>query len=285
MGRKVAQTVGVIAEIWRYPVKSMLGEQLTEARLTPTGLEGDREWALLDAQSERVLSAKKWPALLELHAACAPAGSAGHRQEQVVVTMPDGRALAVGEPASSQALSQYLGHAVSFACAQPEQCLRAEIDPTSVFGDVPASMMLPGFVDASMPDTFSLVKGGFCDAAPLHLLTSATLEFLRRRCGTDAKIDARRFRPNFLLATVEGLDGLYEDRWRGLNLKLGEQAQLEVIRPSLRCVMTTHQQAGLPRDLRVLRAIARENTGHLGVFATVSEPGKVRVGDHVMLCV
>lgn len=281
----MAQIVGTIAEIWRYPVKSMLGERLTEARITPTGLEGDRQWALIDAQNGRALSAKKWPALLDLRAVCKGTDFAGSGPMRIGVTMPDGRVLAVGEPEASQAMSQYLGRSVSFAQAHPEQRLRAEIDPKTIFGDVPASMMLAGIGDVSMPETFSLIAGGFCDAAPLHLLTSATLEFLRRRCGDDAKIDTRRFRPNFLVATVQGLEGLCEDRWSNFTLKLGEQAEVEVIRPSLRCVMTTHQQADLPRDLRVLRAIARENTGHLGVFAAVSKTGKVRVGDQVALCV
>jgi uncharacterized protein YcbX len=281
----MAQKVGVIAEIWRYPVKSMRGEQLIEARLTQTGIDGDRGWALLDVQSMRALSAKKWPDLLELRAAFVSPGFVGREQgEKVVVTMPDGRVLAVAEPAASEVLSDYLGHAVRFAQPIPEQRVQAEIDPATVFGDVPASMMRSSFVNPSAPDTFTLIKGGFHDAAPLHLLTNATLEFLRSRCEADAKIDVRRFRPNFLLATVDELGGLCEDRWQGHVLKIGQHAQIEVVWPTVRCVMTTHQQSDLPRDLRVLRAVAQENAGNLGVFAKVRQSGMVRVGDEVLLC-
>jgi hypothetical protein len=57
--------------------------------------------------------------------------------------------------------------------------------------------------------------------------------------------------------------------------------RLRVLEPMLRCSMTLHAQADLPRDPRIMRALVRETGQRLGVAASVIEPGELSAGDRV----
>ena len=86
-------TSGSVASLWRYPVKSMMGEQLDTAQVMPGGLLGDRAYALVDPSSGKVVSAKnpqKWPNLFSFRAAFAEAPQAGREIPPVRITLPDG---------------------------------------------------------------------------------------------------------------------------------------------------------------------------------------------------
>jgi uncharacterized protein YcbX len=61
--------IGVVEALWRYPVKSMRGEALTAASITQRGVAGDRVWALRECSYGGVVSARTWPAMLQLRAA------------------------------------------------------------------------------------------------------------------------------------------------------------------------------------------------------------------------
>src|SRR5260370_277120 len=64
------ESIGSVLSVWRYPVKSMLGEELKSTRVTERGLLGDRAYALLDRETAKVASAKhprKWPSLFGRH--------------------------------------------------------------------------------------------------------------------------------------------------------------------------------------------------------------------------
>ena len=115
------------------------------------------------------------------------------------------------------------------------------------------------------------------DAAPLHLLTTSSLEWLATQLPA-SQIDRRRFRPNVLL-DGEG-DGLLEDAWVGRRFALGG-AVIRVTDRTDRCVMTTNPQSELPKDPAVLRAVTELNDACLGVFANVEQAGVVRVGDRL----
>jgi uncharacterized protein YcbX len=152
-----------------------------------------------------------------------------------------------------------------------------------VFGDVPVETLKPGYTAATLPDSFALPPGTFFDAASLHVLASGTLAHLRTLTGEDAQLDARRFRPNILIETESGLVGFLEDDWLDGTLDIGEHARIVQLRPTLRCVMTTHRQAELGRDRRILRAAAQHHQAQVGVWASIGTPGTVRVGDPVVL--
>jgi uncharacterized protein YcbX len=115
------------------------------------------------------------------------------------------------------------------------------------------------------------------------VLASGTLAHLRTLTGDDAQVDPRRFRPNIVVETAPGVEGFLEDEWLEGALEVGKSVRIVQMRGTLRCVMTTHRQAELRRDLRILRTAARHHGNQVGVWAIIGAPGTVRVGDPVVL--
>jgi uncharacterized protein len=132
-------------------------------------------------------------------------------------------------------------------------------------------------------DSFALPPGTFFDAASLHVLASGTLAHLRTLMGEDAQVDVRRFRPNIVIETEAGLEGFLEDDWLEGTIEVGERVRIVQLRPTLRCVMTTHRQAELGRDLQILRAAAQHHQAQVGVWGSIGTPGTVQIGDPVVL--
>jgi uncharacterized protein YcbX len=128
----------------------------------------------------------------------------------------------------------------------------------------------------------TLPAGSFCDLAPVHLLTTGTLDFLRQQHPA-GRFEPGRFRPNLLVETPPDAIGFVEDRWVGRVLAVGDTVRLRVTARSSRCVMTTLAQPGLPADAGVLRAVVAANAAHAGVYAEVIRPGEVREGDALTL--
>ena len=114
------------------------------------------------------------------------------------------------------------------------------------------------------------------DSSPIHLLTSASLEWLRSRLP-ESRIDERRFRPNLVVSS-----GQSELCWIGKILEIGE-ARLKVVEPTGRCGMTTFAQTDLPFDPKILRCIAQEAGEDFGVYAEVIQPGRISQGDEVRI--
>ncbi len=104
----MAQTVlGSIVSLWRYPVKSMLGEELNAAEVTNRGLRGDRAYALIDSSDGKVASAKnprKWPHLFDCRAVLADAPKTGI-SPPVRIALPDGDIVNSEQPGLNQIFS------------------------------------------------------------------------------------------------------------------------------------------------------------------------------------
>jgi uncharacterized protein len=109
------------------------------------------------------------------------------------------------------------------------------------------------------------VGPSFVDEAPLHLLAVSAL----------GRWDVRRFRPNLLLDTRLHLDELI-----GARLAVGSVV-VEIVKQTRRCAMTTTEQPGLPKDVGVLRALAREQELCQGVYAYVVTPGRIATDDAI----
>jgi uncharacterized protein YcbX len=273
--------VGVVAGLFRYPVKSMLGEELDELEVGSVGVVGDRAFALREANG-RVVSAKKWANMLEFRARYESSPHAGETAP-VRITFPDGRSIHAADADASTALSTCLGRVITIDRVRVDEHSRAEIDPRRVFGDVAVANVKPEFTEATLPDSFGLRHGTFFDSATIHLLATGSLAHMRSLIGDDARLDPRRFRPNIVVETDPRIAGFIEDEWVGGTLIVGADVSIVKIEPALRCVMTTHRQSDLPRDLRILRAAAQHHKACLGVFASIGAPGTVRTGDPVWL--
>ncbi|MGH8072047.1 MAG: MOSC domain-containing protein [Candidatus Entotheonellia bacterium] len=273
--------IGVVQDLFRYPVKSMLGERLSAVDIGKQGVIGDRAYALREANG-RVVTAKKWANMLEFCARYEVPPTPG-TLAPLRITLPDGRTIHAQDPDASAVVSAVLGRPVVLERTQSDQHSHAEIDPATVFGDVPVEQVKPGATAATLPDSFALPPGTFFDAASIHVVASGTLAHLRMLTGEDAQLDPRRFRPNIVVETEPGVEGFLEDGWLEGTLEVGGSVRIGQMRPTLRCVMTTHRQADLGHDLRILRTAAQYHHNQVGVWASIGVPGTVRVGDPVVL--
>ncbi len=284
-------TIGRVRELWRYPVKSMAGEGLEQARLDALGIPGDRGWAVRDEAAGEIRGGKKLPQLMLCSARYLSEPDAT-TVPTAAITLPDGATVTTDDPRVAERLSALLGRTVTLWSRQPaanqDHYRRGLPDNTDmieelrdIFGRTP---------DEPLPDLgvfppelmeFTSPLGTYFDAFPLHLLTTASLATLG--AGAPAgRFDRRRFRPNVFIETPAPTTGLAEVAWAGRTLRIG-QAVVAVQVGTPRCSMTVQAQHDLPKDPMVLRAIVRAADQNLGVYATVTTPGMVRVGDPIVL--
>jgi hypothetical protein len=268
--------LGSVVSLWRYPVKSMLGEELNAAEVTERGLLGDRAYALLDSSDGKVASAKnprKWPQLFDFRAAFVDAPRGGGKLPPVRITLPDGTIVTSEQADLNQILSRVLDRQVALDAAERGQ------------QDVTAEEYWPDMEGLDHRDTvtdFGLPTGTFFDCAVVHLLTTATLDRLRELYPA-GRFEVRRFRPNVVVETADSGKDFVENAWIGRTLAIGDAVRLSISGPCPRCVMTTLPQADLPWDPGILRAAAQHNHANVGVYAAVLRGGQVRRGDAVRL--
>ena len=239
-----ASRIGTVAALWRYPVKSLLGEELEEVGFSHRGVFGDRAYAVADGESGQVRNAKRagWQDLFSF-AARLEGGTPASGRSSLRISAPDGRVVAGDQPNRDRLLSEAFGREVTLEEA----------------GDDP-----------------------FFDLGAVHLLTTASLGKLRELYD-EGDFDARRFRPNVILELGSGENGFVEDGWIGRTLSLGEEVVLEVTDPVARCVMTTLEQGNLPRDPKIMSTTYAYNDNCVGIYARVVRGGSVRRGDGVAL--
>ena len=262
---------GTLAAIHRYPVKSMMGEALNAVHVGPLGLQYDRTFALSDRCTGKVVSAKnpgKWPTLFNFRAALATAGSGA---TSVLITLPNGRTISGDDAQLNDIVSQVLGRSVSLLSSAPPESQLEEYWPDMV--ELPKRDVI---TDEAMP------ANTFFDCATVHVLTTATLNQLRK-LHPEGRIEPRRFRPNLIVATPAGAEGFTENDWIGRTLAIGPELKLKITGPCPRCVMTTLAQDDLPADPLVLRTAAKYNSAHVGIYASVVQAGKVHRGDAVVV--
>lgn len=272
--RGVAERVATVVALWRYPVKSMLGEELDTAQMTERGLLGDRRFALVDGETGKVASAKfprKWPTLFAHRATYIEPPADTRALPAVRITLPDGRAIRSDDADVDRVLSADLGREVTLNQSAPEAPSLEEYWP-----DIEGLNHRDAITDEAM------APATFFDAGMVHLLTTATLDRLGQ-LYPEGRVDVRRFRPNLVLATTDGQIGFVEDAWVGRTVSIGDEVRIRITRPCLRCVMTTLEQDDLPRDPGILRAAAQHNDVKVGVYASVVRGGRVRCGDEVWL--
>ncbi|OLP45409.1 MOSC domain-containing protein [Rhizobium oryziradicis] len=236
--------IGQIAEIWRYPVSSLGGEQLQTVDITTTGIVGDRQFGLFETSTGKTASPEndsRWhPALFLM-------GSIDNTAK-TYIHFPNGDAYLVCDPALSAALSQYFGFSVGVGRYN---------DP-----DWPAAQQLPLIANRYQP-------------AALHVITSASRDALSKLLSLN-DLDDRRFRPNIVL-NVEAGPCFLESNWLGSTLHCGELSML-VTESTKRCGMTIIAQPNIAADVEILRTIVRNNGRTFGVYCDVLNTGRLQVG-------
>lgn len=271
-----------IDQVWRYPVKSLLGGRVAAAEVQELGIVGDRQWTLRDESRGAIASMRKVAGLARL--AARDEGGA------VVIDLPDGSSLQAGDPDANERLSAAVGHPVSLWSMQSDAdfWLRGTPDSAdfleelrSVFGRLEDEPLPDLTIFPPVMMTHEYPPGAYHDAFPLMLMSTSALAALRAALP-DSAIDERRFRPSMVIDTGDA-DGHPEFGWVGRRLRLGE-VEVEIGAPCPRCVAVTREFADdLPADRAVLRHVVRDLGQAVGVYATVTRPGVVRVGDPVEL--
>ena len=276
-----------VDQLWRYPVKSMMGAPLSSCRLGPVGLAGDRGWAVRDEERGGIRGAKKIAELMQLSAAYVdePDG-------EVEITLPDGSVVRSGDADRDQRLSEALGHRVTLWPRRPPSDLdhyrRGPADHEdlmdelrAVFGREPdeplpdLSAFPPEIIEYESP------PGSYVDAYPLLVMSTSALRSLEHALP-DSAVDVRRFRPNVVIDTG-GRAGHPELEWAGMRARIGS-ATIELATPCPRCVMVTHEIGDeLPADRSILRHIVRDLNQNVGMYARVVEEGTISAGDSVLL--
>ncbi len=286
--------VGTVAEMWRYPVKSMAGERLERAAVGRLGVPGDRGWCLRDETAGEMRGAKKIAGLLHC-AATYRSEPAGDEIPQVDIALPDGRSIGSDARDVDAVMSEALGRSVTLWSRRPRSDLDHYRRGTPDHADLEAELRdIFGLEDDEPigdlsrlpPDLFEYTSplGTYFDVAPLHVVTTASLDTLQRLLP-ETVVETRRFRPNLLVAAdpeADGADGFMEADWTGREARIGS-AVLRMESPAIRCVMTTRSQPGLPDDRRIMRTLVREASQNLGQYVSVVTPGEIAVGDAVEL--
>ena len=263
---------GAVVSLWRYPVKSMIGEELNASEVTERGLLGDRAYALVDPSDGKVASAKhprKWAKFFDCHAAFADLPCPDQKMPPVRITLPDGTLVSSAQSDLNQVLSQAFGREVTLATTAP-QARSFEV----YWPDMQRPVYTETVTDVPMP------VDRFHDAGVIHLLTTAAIDQLRE-LYPQGRFEVRRFRPNIVVETPAGEKGFVEDAWVGSTLAIGDEVRLSITRPCPRCMMITLPQGDLPRDPGILRTTAQHNQFNVGVYAAVLQGGTIRRGDPV----
>ena len=272
-----------ILNIYRYPVKSMMGETLSEADIGEAGIPGDRGWAVRDEKRGGIRGGKKIPQLMTLAAksgATAP-----------LITTPDGDSASASSNDINEWLSDKLNHPVTLWPLLPADQLDHyrrgapdtedfEQELRAVFGRLPEEPLpdLTGFEELL---EFESPPGTYFDAFPISIMSQQSLATMNQLEG-ESRFDVRRFRPN-LLVDIPGTDHPFpEQAWVGKTLSIGS-VKLKIEMTCPRCSMTTHGFDDLPRDTEVMRKLVNHSDGNLGIYASVQSPGKISLEDHIAI--
>ncbi|MCP4436785.1 MAG: MOSC domain-containing protein [Actinomycetia bacterium] len=276
-----------VEQLWRYPVKSMLGEVVDSVDLVAAGVAGDRGWAVRDEERGGIRGAKKIGGLMKLGASyyAEPGGP-------VTIALPDGMATGSSDSDVNEKLSAALGHEVSLWPLMPADDLdhyrRGAPDSEDMLEELRG--IFGRTEDEPLPDLsvfppeiieFESPPGSYVDAFPLMLMTTSALRSLSEALP-DSVIDVRRFRPSILIDSGDE-QGHPELGWEGRRLRIGN-AELELTAACPRCVMVTREVTDdIPQDRAVLRHIVAELDQCVGIYANVTVPSSVARGDEVEL--
>ncbi|MEH7392970.1 MOSC domain-containing protein [Bacillus sp. JJ1503] len=260
-----------VASIWRYPVKSMMGEELNTCEIAEKGLLGDRAYGVIDNETGKLANAKnpkKWPNMFQYRAAFVEPTQENAAVPPVRITFPDGRSIISTDEERNELLSNSLNRNVHLSTPSAK--------------DVQFEGYIPEYIEelANKGSIFTRTspKDTFFDIDMVHIITTSTINYLRK-LAPESRIEARRFRPNIIIE-VPDTEAFIENDWVGKTLTIGS-VQLKISQETKRCVMTTLSQGDLPKDPNVLRSIVKNNAGSFGVYATVVKPGKVSIGDRI----
>jgi hypothetical protein len=258
--------VGKVESLWRYPVKSMRGEELDEMFAGYAGVYGDRLFAFTSPANEKgfpFFTGRDQRQIIRYRArfrnpekAARPVNldeaeklspnlnpvSANQSELIVDVETPDGKTFPINDPA-------LIGH------------LRAGLD-----GDHQLTLLRS--------------DKAITDCRPLSIFAVQTAEKLAEE--TRVTVDKRRFRAN-VYVDLTNADGFAEDQFVGRSLRIGSKVTVAVLQRDARCMMITLDPDTAKKTPAILKAVAQAHEGMAGVYGAVLAEGMIRKGDPVEL--
>lgn len=271
-----------LAEIWRYPVKTMIGGRVASAELGEVGIVGDRMWAVRDVEAGTIANTRTHGALMQC--------SARVLDDTAEITLPDGRTVRSDQPDVDEVLSESFGRSLQLQARRPASDEGFYRRPPFAGGDPMAELrkIFAREADEPLPDftkfgtvvmEFETPPGAFYDCYPLLVMTTSAMRSLAAAVPQSV-VDVRRFRPSLVVDTGDE-QGHPELGWAGRRLAIGS-AVIEVINDCPRCAAITKQIApDIPADRAILRHVVRDLDQAVGAYARVVQPGDVREGDEV----
>jgi len=277
-----------VTQLWRYPVKSMIGSTVDSIELDEVGIVGDRTWAARDLERGGIRGAKKIGPLMQLTATDIADG-------HVEITLPDGSTTRTSDADCNERVSAALDHPVQLERLRPasdtDHYRRGgpdtddfEAELRGIFGRE-ADEPLPDF--SVFPEAvieFESPPGTYYDAFPLMVMTEQALTAMSNALP-DSTVDVRRFRPSFVIDAANAAastPGHPEFDWVGRRAQIGS-AVVEFGAACPRCVMVTREVSGsIPQDRAVLRHVVRELEQNVGIYATITTPGVINDGDELV---
>jgi MOSC domain-containing protein len=275
--------MGTVVSLWRYPVKSMMGEEINSSYITERGLVGDRTYAVVDKQTGKIASAKnprKWGKLFDFRSIFVDSPQDVNDIPRVRITFPNGinflsnnhREEKEVEDDINSSLSQVFNRQVALMKSSSFENPNYE----EYWPDINGLAQREKITDEAMP------SNSFFDIAVIHILTTSTINRLRE-LYPQGRFEVRRFRPNIVIESgaKEMKNDFIENTWVGKKMIIGKDVVLNVTAPCTRCVMITLPQGDLPQDLGILKTVAKYNQVHVGVYASVERGGTIHRGDTI----
>jgi hypothetical protein len=264
--------VGRIDSLWRYPVKSMRGEELAEAYVGFSGVYGDRLYAFRSSAA-----IKGFPYLT------------GREQEEMILYRPRFRNPDKAAKPANLSEAESIAPGLMPLVGDPADLV---VDVETPSGEVlavddPALIRRLGErSDAAQSLTLLRSERAMTDCRPVSLLAIQTVRRIGEEIG--AAIDKRRFRAN-IYVDLGSAAGFAEDGFVGRTLRIGSKAVISILERDPRCKMITLDADTAEPNPEVLRKVARAHDGKAGddgkagVYGAVLVEGMVRQDDKIEL--
>jgi uncharacterized protein len=256
--------IGTVESLWRYPVKSMRGEELSEMFAGYAGVYGDRLFAF-----ESSANRKGFPFFT------------GREQRQMIRYRPRFRNPEKAARPINLAEAESSG-ANPISASASELMIDVEApDGNTVAIDDPALIdNLRTGLDANHKLTLLRSDKAITDCRPLSIFAVQSAKKLGEETGTN--VDKRRFRAN-VYVDLTNADGFAEDQFVGRSLRIGSKVTVAVLQRDARCMMITLDPDTAEKTPAILKAIAQAHDGMAGVYGAVLVEGTLHRGDPVEL--
>jgi uncharacterized protein YcbX len=254
--------IGRLESVWRYPVKSMRGEQVDDVFVAYTGVMGDRVYAIASSGATPEF----------------PWHTNREHEEFVLYKSRYKNPQNTLKPAAMEAaLKELLNPPYPL-----ENAFTLEIEaPDGETLDIDDPLFLESLRDKSKGElTLHFTQKNAVDCRPLSLFSHQTLAQLGQETGMD--LDKRRFRANFYV-DWSSANGFYENELVNRRLKLGDRLEIMILELDPRCKSITIDPETAETQPRLLKHIARKYDGFAGVYAAVLTEGTVKTGDEIYL--